>query len=80
MLNFRDLARVTKTFRLEVGPLRAQGVPAVLLGVSAIITAGGLASLFAKNPNALAETIREATRFMGAVRGQPLPLKPADDR
>ena len=25
-------------------------------------------------------TIREATRFMGVVRGDVIPLKPADDR
>lgn len=80
MLNLRDLARVTKTFRLEVGPLRARGVPAILLGVSAVVASAGFARLLTNNPAALSETIREATRFMGVVRGDVIPLKPADDR
>lgn len=80
MLNLRDLARVTKTFRLELGPLRARGVPAILLGVSGIIAATGFARLLAENPAALSETIREATRFMGVLRADPtLQLKPGDD-
>jgi hypothetical protein len=79
MFNFRDLARVTKTFVLEVGPLRARGVPAVLLGVSGIVAAAGFARLLANNPAALSETIREATRFMGTVRGEAIPLRPAGD-
>lgn len=69
MFNYRDLARVTKTFRLEIGPLRARGVPAILLGVSSVVAATGFARLLANNPSALTETIREATRFMGMLRG-----------
>ena len=81
MLNFRDLARVTKTFRLELGPLRARGVPAILIGVSGVVLATGFARLVAENPGALIETIREASRFMGVARGEPtIPLKPGDDR
>lgn len=80
MFNFRDLARVTKTFRLELGPLRARGVPAVLLGFSTVVAAAGFARLLAENPSALSETLREATRFMGVVRGETLSLKPGDDR
>ena len=80
MLNFRDLARVTKTFRLELGPLRARGVPAILLGVSGIIAAAGFARLLSENPSALTETIREATRFLGVVQDTRLPLKSPDDR
>ncbi|MBV8602527.1 MAG: hypothetical protein JO359_13265 [Candidatus Eremiobacteraeota bacterium] len=80
MFNFRDLSRVTKTFRLEIGPLRARGVPAILLGVSTVIAAGGFARLLAQNPTALTETIREATRFIASVRGEAPALKSADDR
>jgi hypothetical protein len=81
MPNFRDLARVTKTFRLEIGPLRARGVPAILVGVSGVIAAAGFARLLVENPSVLTETIREATRFIGTVRGADAPaLKPADDR
>lgn len=70
MFNFRDLSRVTKTFRLELGPLKARGVPAVLLGSAAIVAAAGFARLLANNPTALTETIREATRFVGMLRGE----------
>ena len=81
MFNYRDLARVTKTFRLEIGPLRARGVPAVLLGVSGVVAAAGFARLLSANPSALTETIREATRFMGVLRGDStLQLKSGNDR
>jgi hypothetical protein len=80
MFNYRDLARVTKTFRLEIGPLKARGVPAVLLGVSGVIAATGFARLLAEKPAALSETIREATRFLGVLRGEPRQLTTGDDR
>lgn len=81
MFNYRDLARVTKTFRLELGPLRARGVPAILIGVSGVVAAAGFARLLSENPAALVETIREATRFVGVLRGDPtLQLKSGNDR
>jgi hypothetical protein len=55
-------------------------VPAILLGVSGVVAAAGFARLLSSNPAALAETIREATRFLGVARGDAIPLKPADDR
>ncbi len=79
MFNFRDLSRVTKTFRLELGPLKARGVPAILLGASAIVASAGLARLLANNPTALSETIREATRFVGVLRGDTPRQLIADD-
>ena len=80
MFNFRDIVRMTKSHRLELGPLRARGVPAILLGSAAIVAAAGFARLLAQNPAALSETIREATRFMGVVRGDPaLHLKSGND-
>ena len=79
MFNYRDLARVTRTFRLEIGPLRARGVPAILLGVSGVVAATGFARLLAENPRALTETIREAARFLAVARGDNLSLNPADD-
>ena len=69
-----------KMFRFEIGPLRARGVPAILLGVSSIITSVGLARLLAENPSALTETIREATRFLGVLRSDVPRLKSGDDR
>ena len=65
MINGRDIARITRTFRLELGPLRARGVPALVLATGGLVIAGGLARLIAQNPVALAETIRESARFVG---------------
>ncbi len=80
MFNFRDLSRVTKTFRLEVGPLKARGVPAILLGSAAIVASAGFARLLAQNPTALTETIREATRFVAVLRGDaPRQLNSTDE-
>jgi hypothetical protein len=80
MFNFRDLSRVTKTFRLEIGPLKARGVPAILLGSAAIVASAGFARLLVQNPAVLSETIREATRFVGVLRGDtPRQLNPIDD-
>ena len=36
---FRGIARLQRSFTLEVGPLRATGVPAILVGVTGIIVA-----------------------------------------
>ncbi|MBV8152064.1 MAG: hypothetical protein JO101_07015 [Candidatus Eremiobacteraeota bacterium] len=81
MFNYRDLAGVTKTFRIELGPLRARGVPAVLLGVGGVVLAAGFARLVAENPSAMIETIREASRFLETARGdKAMRLKSGDDR
>ncbi len=80
MLNGRDIARITRTFRLELGPLKAKGAPAVILAVSGLVIAGGLARLIAQNPVALAETIRESARFVGLTPADTPPIhlnKPA---
>lgn len=70
MINFKNLAKVTKTFTLEIGGLRAQGVPAVLLGAAAIVLAAGVArTLFNATPN-LPEAFREARGLLGAMRGE----------
>lgn len=80
MFNYRDLARLQKQFRLELGPLRARGVPAILLGAAGIVASVGVARLLARNPSTLVETIREATRFLGMLRGDMPRLNSGDDR
>jgi hypothetical protein len=59
---FRGVARVQRTFSIEVGPLRATGVPAILLGVTGIILASGVTAALAKGATRLPETL-------GAARG-----------
>lgn len=45
---FRGLHRSYKTFTIEIGPLRATGVPAILIGVTGIVLASGVTAALAK--------------------------------
>ncbi|HVA33266.1 MAG TPA: hypothetical protein VNG31_03900 [Candidatus Baltobacteraceae bacterium] len=69
---FRGLARVQRTLKLEIGPLRATGMPALLLGVSGIVLASGVTAALAKGANRLPETIGEARGLAEAINaGSP---------
>jgi hypothetical protein len=69
---FRGLARLQNTFTIEVGPLRATGMPALLLGVSSIVLASGLTAALAKSATRLPETLGEARGLAEAVNaGSP---------
>lgn len=65
---FRGLARTSKTFSLELGPLRASGVPALLLGVTGIVLASGVTALLARQGERLPETLREARGLAESLR------------
>ena len=73
---FRGLARMQQAFTIEVGPIRASGVPAILVGVSGIVLAGGVASILAKNAERLPETLREARGLAETLRGDRARLNP----
>jgi len=64
---FRGIARIQKTFTIEIGPLRARGVPAVLLGVTGIILASGVTAALAKGATRLPETLGEARGLADAL-------------
>ncbi|HTA37897.1 MAG TPA: hypothetical protein VK760_02415 [Candidatus Acidoferrales bacterium] len=68
---FRGVARATKTFTLEVGPVRATGVPAILLGVTGIVLASGITAALAKSANRLPETLSEARGLAEALSSNP---------
>jgi len=69
---FRGVARLQKTFTIEIGPLRASGVPAVLLGVSGIVIATGITAALAKGATRLPETLGEARGLAEALNaGSP---------
>jgi hypothetical protein len=70
---FKGLSRVTRTFSIEAGPLRAQGVPAVLVAVTGVVIAAGIASALAKSSDRLPETLREARALAQALH----PVEPA---
>jgi hypothetical protein len=64
---FRGLARVQRTFVIELGPLRATGIPALLLGVGGIVLASGLTAALAKSASRLPETLGEARGLAEAL-------------
>lgn len=66
---FRGIARVQDTFKLEVGPIRASGLPAILVAVTGIVLAAGIA-------RRLPETIHEAERLAQTLRGDRPRLNP----
>ena len=69
---FRGIARLQKSFTIEIGPLRATGVPAVLLGVSGIVLASGVTAALAKGATRLPETLSEARGLAEALNaGSP---------
>jgi hypothetical protein len=72
---FRGLARVQRTFSVEIGPLRATGVPAVLLGVTGIVLASGITAALAKGATRLPETLGEARGLADALNAGAPRLK-----
>jgi hypothetical protein len=68
----RGIARVQRTFTIEIGPVRASGVPAVLLGVTGIILASGVTAALSKGASRLPETLGEARNLADALNaGSP---------
>jgi hypothetical protein len=68
----RGIARVQRTFTIEIGPLRASGVPAILVGVTGIVLASGVTAALAKGASRLPETLGEARNLADALNaGSP---------
>lgn len=61
---------MTKTFTLEIGPLRATGVPAILLGVSGVVLASGVTAALSKGATRLPETLSEARGLAEALNAR----------
>jgi hypothetical protein len=67
-----DPAKALRASKLRLGPLRAQGVPAILFGVAGIVlAAGAMRALTAGAPN-LPETIRELRGLLESNRRSKL--------
>jgi hypothetical protein len=71
----RGVARVQKSFTIQIGPVRATGVPAILLGVSGLVLATGLTNALNKSANRLPETLGEARGLAEAISGGSPRLK-----
>jgi hypothetical protein len=63
-----DFARILRASQIRVGKIRVRGVPAILLGVSAIVAVAGTARALAIAAPSLGEALREATTLVDAVR------------
>jgi hypothetical protein len=72
---FRGFARLQRSFSIEIGPLRASGVPAVLLGVTGIVLASGVTAALSKGSTRLPETLGEARGLAEALNARAPRLK-----
>ena len=59
-----------KTFHIQLGALRASGLPAVLIGISGIVLASGVAAALAKGAPRLPETLGEARGLAEAMNAR----------
>ncbi|HTU69433.1 MAG TPA: hypothetical protein VMF11_03850 [Candidatus Baltobacteraceae bacterium] len=73
---FKGLARLERGYAIEVGPVRATGVPAILLGVCGIVTAAGVAAFLSRSAGRLPETLSEAQGLAQTLRGDRPRLAP----
>lgn len=73
---FKGIARMGQTYTIEVGPVRATGVPAILIGVTGIVLASGVAALLSRAGGRLPETLREAQGLAQTLRGDRPRLNP----
>jgi hypothetical protein len=72
---FRGVARLQRSFTIEIGPIRASGVPAILLGVTGIILASGVTAALTKGATRLPETLGEARGLAEALNAGTPRLK-----
>ena len=73
---FKGIARTQQTFSIQVGPVRATGVPAILVGVAGVVVASGIAAVLSRNAARLPETLREARGLAEALQGNRPRLHP----
>jgi hypothetical protein len=64
-----------RSFTIEIGPIRASGAPAILLGVTGIILASGVTAALTKGATRLPETLGEARGLAEALNAGAPRLK-----
>ncbi|MEO6912901.1 MAG: hypothetical protein ABI182_02625 [Candidatus Baltobacteraceae bacterium] len=72
---FKGLARVTRTFKFEYSGFKAQGVPAILVAVSGVVLAVGVAKALSQGAGHLPDTLKEARGLAEALRSSAPRLK-----
>ncbi len=70
-----DLTKALRVSKLRLGNLRAQGLPAILLGVAGVVMAAGAMRALAAGAPTLPETIRELRGLIESNR-RSKPLNP----
>ena len=73
---FRGIAEMEREYTIQLGPLRASGVPALLVAIGGVVLAGGFAAMLSKNAARLPETLREARGLAETLRGDARRLNP----
>lgn len=72
-----DSKRLARGSRIKLGKnVRIVGVPAILLGVAAIVAAAGAMKALQKAAPTLPETLREARSLWRTIRGDRRELSP----
>lgn len=71
-----DLPAILRASAVRYGGFRARGVPAIMLGVSAVVLAAGTVRALAVAAPSLADTLREAKSLADALRGERPRLNP----
>ncbi|MDQ6825892.1 MAG: hypothetical protein M3Z14_01660 [Candidatus Eremiobacteraeota bacterium] len=69
-MDFRGLARVTRTFKVEMGHFRAQGAPAVIVSACGLALAAGLMRAINQNAAILPDTLREAKGLVDSLKAE----------
>jgi hypothetical protein len=69
VIDLFDARPLVKGSRLQVGAVRARGVPAILIGVATIVFAAGFGEALKRAATALPETIRETRNLLILTRG-----------
>jgi hypothetical protein len=72
----KTIARAQTVFSIEVGPIRATGLPAVLVAITGIVVGSGIASMLVRGAARLPETLGEARALAETLRGDRARLKP----
>lgn len=73
---FRGIAEMERGYSIEFGPIRATGIPAILVAVTGVVLAGGFAAVLSKNAERLPETLREARGLAETLRNDARRLNP----
>jgi len=68
-MNLKAMSRLVRGFKIEVGELRAQGPPAMIIAFGGVVLVAGLVRLLNQNAAVLPETLREAKNLVDSLRG-----------